>query len=113
MYIAYLDDTPIGYLQSYVVKDSGDGWWENETDPGARGIDQYLADPASLGQGLGTRMIRAFVDFLFQDPAVTRIQTDPSPDNPRGIACYHKVGFKDVGVVATPDGPALLMAITR
>jgi len=64
----------VGYIQSYVVKDCGDGWWEDEQDPGARGIDQFLADETALGQGLGTRMVRAFVAHLFDEPAVTRIQ---------------------------------------
>jgi RimJ/RimL family protein N-acetyltransferase len=40
-------------------------------------------------------------------------QTDPSPDNARAIACYRKAGFRDIGVIATPDGPALLMRIAR
>jgi hypothetical protein len=53
-YIAYLGQEPIGFIQVYVVKDSGDGWWEDETDLGARGIDQFLADGGRLGQGLGT-----------------------------------------------------------
>jgi RimJ/RimL family protein N-acetyltransferase len=108
-----LDEEPIGFIQSYVVKDSGDGWWEDEQDPGARGIDQYLAEAGSLGRGLGSSMVRAFVTFLFQDPAVTKVQTDPSPDNERAIRCYRKAGFRDVGVVDTPDGPALLMVVER
>ena len=33
----------IGYAQSYVALGSGDGW-EEETDPGVRGIDQSLAN---------------------------------------------------------------------
>jgi len=43
-YIALLDGQPIGFIQSYVVRDSGSGWWEHETDPGARGIDQFLCN---------------------------------------------------------------------
>ena len=58
-------------------------------------------------------MIRAFVRELFTDSAVTRVQTDPSPDNARAIRCYEKAGFRRVGVVATPDGPALLMVQER
>ena len=38
-----LNGEPIGYAQSYVALGSGDGWWEEETDPGVRGIDQSLA----------------------------------------------------------------------
>jgi aminoglycoside 6'-N-acetyltransferase len=35
---------------------------------------------------------------------------DPSPDNPRAIRAYEKAGFEKVGMIDTPDGPALLMA---
>jgi RimJ/RimL family protein N-acetyltransferase len=112
-FIASLDDEPIGFIQVYVVQGSGDGWWEDETDAGARGIDQFLADATRLNQGLGTAMIKAFVDRLFQDPGVSKVQTDPSPANARAIRCYRKVGFKDVGEVMTPDGPALLMRCER
>ena len=108
-YIALLGGEPIGFIQSYVVLGSGDGWWENETDPGARGIDQFLSDATQLNQGIGRAMIRAFVDGLFLDPAVTKVQTDPSPDNTRAIRCYERAGFVAEGEVMTPDGRALLM----
>ncbi len=112
-YFAYLEDIPIGYIQSYVAAATGDGWWPDEHDPGTRGIDQFLADRERLGQGLGTRMVRDFVQFLFEDPAVTRIQADPSPTNMAAIRCYEKSGFRRVGPIITPDGPALLMVIER
>ena len=112
-YIALDGDREIGYIQSYVVMSSGGGWWEDERDPGARGIDQFLANADDLGRGLGTSMVRAFVEFLFQDPAVTHIQTDPDPRNPRAIRCYEKAGFRAVREVDTPDGRALLMIGNR
>lgn len=112
-FIAHEQAQPIGFIQVYTVMGSGDGWWEDETDPGARGIDQSLADPARLGQGLGRRMVHAFVTQVFEDPAVTVIQTDPAPDNERALRCYRAVGFVDAGRVTTPDGPALLMKLTR
>jgi aminoglycoside 6'-N-acetyltransferase-1b/aminoglycoside 6'-N-acetyltransferase-2 len=112
-YIAMLGTEPIGYAQSYVAMGSGDGWWEGETDPGVRGIDQSLANAADLGRGLGTALVRALVSHLFSDPTVTRIQTDPSPDNHRAIRCYEKAGFVPQGVITTPDGPAMYMVQTR
>ena len=57
-YFAMMDGTPVGYIQSYVAMGSGGGWWTDETDPGVRGIDQFLANADQLGQGLGTAMIR-------------------------------------------------------
>jgi AacA4 family aminoglycoside N(6')-acetyltransferase len=108
-YIATLDDEPFAYAQSYVAMNSGDGWWEDETDPGVRGIDQSIAHPELLGIGLGTKLVCALVDLLFRDPAVTKIQTDPSPSNHRAIRCYEKAGFRRVKTIVTPDGPAVYM----
>lgn len=112
-FIAHHGGEPVGFVQSYVVMGSGDGWWEDETDPGARGIDQFLAHEAQLNRGLGRAMVRAFVERLFEDPAVTVVQTDPSPGNARAIRCYAAAGFEAVGEVQTPDGPALLMRCRR
>ena len=112
-YIAMLGEEPIGYAQSYVALGSGDGWWEDETDPGVRGIDQALANAAQLNKGLGTILVRTLVENLFADPAVTKIQTDPSPSNSRAIRCYENAGFVQQGVITTPDGPAVYMVQTR
>jgi len=112
-YIAMFEGRPIGYAQSYIALGSGGGWWEDETDPGVRGIDQSLADPAQLNRGLGTLLVRALVAKLFSDPAVSKIQTDPAPDNHRAIRCYEKAGFAKQGIVQTPDGPALYMVQSR
>ena len=112
-YIVMLGDRPIGFAQSYVALGSGGGWWEDETDPGVRGIDQSIAEPELLGIGIGTKLVRALVETLFRDPSVTRIQTDPAPDNPRAIRCYQKAGFRIVREIVTPDGPAVYMVQDR
>ena len=112
-YIAMLDGRPIGYAQSYIAMDSGDGWWEDVTDPGVRGIDQSLAEKTDLGRGLGTQMVKALCERLFEDPAVTRIQTDPDPTNARAIRCYEKAGFRVLREIITPDGRALYMVRER
>jgi aminoglycoside 6'-N-acetyltransferase Ib len=112
-YIVYLASLPIGYIHSYVAAGAGDGWWSGEHDPAVRGIDQFLADADSLGRGIGTQMVREFVEFLFEDPTVTRVQADPAPTNLRAIRCYEKAGFRRVGVISTPDGAAMLMVVDR
>ena len=50
-YIALLDETPFAYVQSYIALGCGNGWWEQETDSGVRGIDQSIADPMQFGKG--------------------------------------------------------------
>jgi RimJ/RimL family protein N-acetyltransferase len=109
VFIAMQGARAIGFIQCYVVMGSGDGWWEDERDPGARGIDQFLADEADLGTGLGSALVRAFVDGLFDDPTVTVVQTDPAPHNIRAVRAYLKAGFHAQALITTPDGPALLM----
>lgn len=112
-YVGLLGVVPFAYAQSYVALGAGGGWWPDETDPGVRGIDQSIADAQLLGKGLGTRLVRALVQRLWGEAAVTRIQTDPAPDNLRAIRCYEKAGFRRVKVVTTPDGPALYMLQDR
>src|SRR5882762_10424540 len=92
-FLAVLDGEAIGYVQSYqAVACHRDGWWLEVSDPGVHGIDQFLADAARLGQGLGTQMVRAFVAESLADPRVTQVQADPSPANRRAIRCYEKAG---------------------
>ena len=112
-FIASQEGVPAGFAQSYVVMGAGDGWWVDERDPGARGMDAFLAEEALLGRGWGSAMVRAFAARLFADSSVTIIQADPSPDNQRAIRCYRRAGFLTLGEVSTPDGPALLMRLPR
>ena len=112
-YLAYAGSEPIGYIQSYVAVETEDGWWVGSSDPSVLGIDQFIADPCRLGQGLGTALASQFAALLFRDPTVSRIQVDPSPDNARAVRCYEKAGFRRRGLITTPDGPAILMTLDR
>jgi len=113
MFLVCLEQEPIGYIQAYRVMGADPEWWKDETDPGARGIDQFLANAEQLGRGLGSRMVRQFVSRLFADAEVTVVQTDPSPRNGRAIRAYEKAGFRRINEIITPDGPALLMRVRR
>jgi RimJ/RimL family protein N-acetyltransferase len=111
--LAYLDGAPVGYVQSYRAMGHGGGWWPDETDPGVHGLDLFLADAAGLGRGLGAALVGQLATELFRDPAITRLQIDPDPENTRAIRCYAKAGFRPQAEITTPDGPALLMILER
>ena len=64
---------------------------EEETDPSTRNRP-VTGECITTGKGLGTKLVRALVELLFNDPEVTKIQTDPSPSNLRAIRCYEKAG---------------------
>ena len=70
-------ESRLGMPSRTLLLEAGDGWWEEETDPGVRGIDQSLANASQLGKGLGTKLVRALVELLFNDPEVTKIQNGP------------------------------------
>jgi aminoglycoside 6'-N-acetyltransferase Ib len=112
-FIALCDGQAAGFVQCYRVMGAGGLWWESESDPGARGIDLFIADPLLRGRGLGAALVASFAEVLFRDPAVTTIQADPAPDNAAAIGAYLRAGFLARGPVTTPDGAALLLVRTR
>ena len=55
----------------------------------------------TTGQKAGNQAGSSSGELLFNDPEVTKIQTDPSPSNLRAIRCYEKAGFERQGTVTT------------
>lgn len=111
-FIISLESTPIGYIQYYEARKVGGGWWPTAKE-GTFGIDQFIGEPTFIGRGFGTRIIRQFMQELFQKPNVVEIITDPEPRNKRAIRAYEKAGFRSVGEIETPGGKALLMRAAR
>lgn len=61
-------------------------------------IDVFL-DPCWHGRGLGSDAVRTVARYLFHDRHHHRLAIDPAIDNVKAIACYRRVGFRDVGVM--------------
>ena len=112
-FIAWMKETPVGYIQYYDASEGDPNWWLDQPGPGVLGIDMFVGDETKLNKGIGTAMISQFCEFLFDGPDVTEIRIDPSPENLRAIRCYEKAGFQRVGNITTPDGPALMMILKR
>ena len=108
-YIIQLDGKNIGYIQYYNTQKVGGGWWENEK-PGTFGVDLLIGDPAYVGKGLGSKIIKEFIAFMkAEEKSIQSFIIDPDPKNKRAIRAYEKVGFVSEGEIITPGGKALLM----
>ncbi len=111
-FIIYLYGKPIGFIQYYYANKVGGGWWP-DISPGVVGIDQFIGEEKYIDKGFGTVFIHQFIKRLFNDEKIIKIITDVDPHNIRAIRCYQKVGFELEKEIATPDGDALLMEISR
>jgi len=107
-YIVFLDEIPIGYIQSYDAHRVGGGWWP-DMPQGVWGIDAFIGEPELLEKGHGSAMLKTFSNQLLMRSDVDRVIADPHPKNVRAVRAYGKAGFKSEGPITTPDGPALLM----
>jgi aminoglycoside 6'-N-acetyltransferase len=105
-YIVSTNGRDIGYVQCYDLTAWNSGF--GEQPKGTRGIDLFIGEADMIEQGHGSALIRTFVDERLRNGA-PRIVTDPDPTNTRALRAYEKAGFARVGMVDTPDGPALLM----
>jgi RimJ/RimL family protein N-acetyltransferase len=113
-YIALLEDEPVGMIQSYQVSDYPD--WEALTGvgPSVAGIDLFIADEALTGRGIGTEMIRRFVDeVVFAEPATTACVADPDVQNLASMRAFEKAGFRVVREFVDPEDGELHALVRR
>ena len=101
--IVELDGQAIGFQQWYPLADEPDVLREYGLRPedAAYGIDQFIGDSSLHGQGVGTRQVRAVVDWLVgpDGPGARRVFTDPVVENTRAVRCYEKAGFTKVRIL--------------
>lgn len=105
-----LTDADLPLLHAWLTHPALAPWWGDagftmaEVEAGYR--------PATLLAD-GVTPYVALLDGVFADPAVTRVQADPSPQNPRAIRCLEKAGFRRAREIVTPDGPAVYLLRDR
>ena len=80
---------PIGYLPFYPREE--EGVW---------GIDQFIGIPEQWSRGLGTRIVRLILNYLFDVKQATKCVFDPQASNHRAVRSYEKAGFEKVHLMA-------------
>jgi RimJ/RimL family protein N-acetyltransferase len=104
-FIILADDTPIGLIQTYRVGDFPEYAECLPMPPDAAGIDLFIGEDAYLHRGLGSRILRAFVNNVIVPSGVTTVSIDPSAENRIAIRAYEKAGFRHLLTTQLPDLP--------
>ena len=113
---------PIGYLQYCKLNDLSETdrqlYHLDQTDR-VYGIDLFIGETDYWNKGIGTKILSAVINYLFEQRQAHKIVIDPHADNPRAIRCYEKCGFVKVKLLPAHElheGEYLdcwLMAIER
>ena len=103
-FIIFLDERPIGYVQSYRLIDFP---WEDQDFPNdivchAAGMDLFIGNPDWIWKGLGFKIIHKFLDEKIW-PKFRYCVVDPSIENKAAIRCYEKLGFIEHKIIHTKD----------
>ena len=93
-FVVTLDGAEVGYIQYYPIAQFPDYAAELGCSPGAAGMDLFLADAWRMNHGLGSAVVRRFVeDVVFGQPGVDECLAGPSEGNAASIRAFEKAGF--------------------
>ncbi|HEX4787757.1 MAG TPA: GNAT family N-acetyltransferase [Actinospica sp.] len=113
-FLITVDGEPTGFGETYLHADEPD-WDRTVGLPNVAGIDYLIGRPEECGRGLGTRIVGAFCDLVFNlYPGIAGIASVPQAANPASRRVLEKNGFRlvDVRMVESDDpGDAGLAAI--
>ena len=82
---------PIGYVQFYPLSHIEETILPNYSF----GMDQFIGEPTFWNRGIGKRLVRSVVEYIFMKLNARLIVIDPQQWNHRAIACYKHVGFEE------------------
>jgi aminoglycoside 6'-N-acetyltransferase len=117
-WLALADGTEVGWIQCYASADDpaeAEKWWALGVDRSAAGIDYLLGEPELRGRGLGSEMIRAFVEQVVfgMHPQWTQACAAPFEANVPSWRALEKAGFRFAGIVEEKTLPCRLMVMDR
>lgn len=103
LYIALLDEQPVCFIQTYLLSDYPDDAALVGAGEGVAGVDLFIGDEALTGRGIGSEVLRRFVqEVVFARPATISCLADPDVRNIASIRAFEKAGFRVVKEFVDP-----------
>jgi RimJ/RimL family protein N-acetyltransferase len=114
LYLALLDELPISFVQTYLVSDYPDYAALIGVGEGVAGVDLLIGDEELTGQGIGSEILRRFVDeVVFARPATIGCVADPDVRNVASIRAFEKAGFRVVREFLDPEDEQMHALVRR
>lgn len=113
-FITTVGGEAVGFVQCWRPRDYRqpqwleDEPWLADVPADTLGIDILIGEAARAGRGLGSTIVRAFAQALF-DEGVPRLIIDPDEANERAVRAYEKAGFRRFDRHEDADGATVLM----
>lgn len=109
-FIVSVGGADCAYIQAYRIDQFPDYGGGIECARDAEGIDLFIGDAWRLGHGLGTRIVRLFLEQEVFAHGAPECFADPAEGNDASIRAFEKAGFARCGRVHPEAGePQLLM----
>jgi aminoglycoside 6'-N-acetyltransferase len=97
---------PVGMIQCYRLDDEPD-YARAVAVEDAAGLDLFIGDADTMGNGFGSTVLRQFVDQVIWPgyPDLVRVVAGPDVANRRSQRAFEKAGFRRTRVVDVPGEP--------
>ena len=93
-FVITLDGNDVGYIQTYPIEQFPEYAAQLGCGAGAAGMDLFIADPWRMNHGLGSSVVRRFVDeVVFAQEGIDTCLAGPSEGNAASIRAFEKAGF--------------------
>lgn len=97
--IVEYDKKPIGYCQYYQLSEESYDEYGYCKDELIYGMDQFIGEVAYWNKGIGTKLVKTLIEYLFEQLGAKKIVMNPQTWNVRALRCYEKCGFKKVKIL--------------
>jgi aminoglycoside 6'-N-acetyltransferase len=113
-FVIMYGDLPIGYIQTYRIRDYPEYADAVQVQEDAAGIDLFIGEKDYVHRGLGRWILTRFMDaYVWRLTGASVCVIGPEPANRAAIRAYEKAGFRYLKTAPVPgeDQPERLMII--